>query len=101
MAIKKLVHLMENTEQQSVQLSAANSLLDRGWGRPTQPLAADTEGPPVGIAISREELAEQTLRELDEAFCEWRPQEPAAVRHWLALVTRATLWGAMQWIVRP
>ena len=82
---------MENAKQQSVQLSAANSLLDRGWGRQMQPLAANTEGPPVGIAISREEFAEQTLRELDKAFCESRPQEPAAVRHWLALVTRAIL----------
>ena len=43
-AIKKLVEIMEKGESEQAQLMAANSLLDRGWGKPTQPLAGDPEG---------------------------------------------------------
>jgi hypothetical protein len=43
-AIKKLVEIMEKGVSEQAQLMAANSLLDRGWGKPTQPLAGDPEG---------------------------------------------------------
>lgn len=29
----------------AARVSAANSLLDRGWGKPTQPLSGDEENP--------------------------------------------------------
>jgi hypothetical protein len=38
-------------ESQAVQVQAMRELLDRGFGRSTQPLAGDTEGPPVSITF--------------------------------------------------
>jgi hypothetical protein len=38
---------MKKGASEQAQLMAANSLLDRGWGKPTQPLAGDSEGPPL------------------------------------------------------
>lgn len=35
----------------SVQVAAAEALLDRGWGRPKQTLAADPEGGPLIVEI--------------------------------------------------
>jgi hypothetical protein len=46
-AIEKLVAVMRKGESEQAQILAANSLLDRGWGRPTQPIAGDPEGPPI------------------------------------------------------
>jgi hypothetical protein len=45
-------------------------LLDRGWGRPTQPLAGDPEEPPVGIELSDEERRRRAREEIDRAFPE-------------------------------
>jgi len=64
---------MRQGDTSHARIAAANALLDRGWGRPTQPLAGDAEEPPIGIAMSQEQLAEQARREIDEAFREWRP----------------------------
>src|SRR6516162_6174725 len=46
-AIDKLVAIMTTGQSEQAQLLAANSLLDRGWGKPTQPIAGDSEGPPI------------------------------------------------------
>ena len=46
-AIEKLVAIMTTGQSEQAQLLAANSLLDRGWGKPTQPIAGDAEGPPI------------------------------------------------------
>lgn len=35
-ALKTLVDIMQNGEQESARLSAANSILDRGYGKPFQ-----------------------------------------------------------------
>ena len=41
-AIQTLVRIMENEEEQSsARITAANALLDRGYGRPTQGIAAE------------------------------------------------------------
>jgi hypothetical protein len=48
-AIEKLAVLMEKGGSEQVQLMAANALLDRGWGKPTQPTAGDDDAPPVRI----------------------------------------------------
>jgi len=44
-SLKKIVQLRDNADDQRVQLAAARELLDRGWGRPTQPLAGDADHP--------------------------------------------------------
>ena len=72
-AIECLLREMRQGDTSHARIAAANALLDRGWGRPTQPLAGDAEEPPIGIAMSQEQLAEQARREIDEAFREWRP----------------------------
>ena len=46
-AIEKLVAIMTTGQSEQAQLLAANSLLDRGWGKPTQAIAGDPEGPPI------------------------------------------------------
>ena len=35
-AIDKLVYLMENSEDEKIQMACANSILDRGLGKPPQ-----------------------------------------------------------------
>jgi len=40
-----------------------NSLLDRGWGRPTQPLAGDADEPIVLTTAERQDRARQLIRE--------------------------------------
>ena len=62
-AITKLVQIMEKGESEQAQLGAANSLLDRGWGKPTQPIAGVDEGPlEVELTDVRERLAAKISR---------------------------------------
>jgi hypothetical protein len=67
---------------------AAQALLDRGWGKPTQPLAGDAEGPPinVGIGAFEQPVAAISRRQLlngeDRGGAE-EAQPPTA--HWLNL----------------
>src|SRR5204863_7741321 len=49
-AINALVRIAESGKQESARVAAASALLDRGWGRPTQPIAGDNDMPPVGIS---------------------------------------------------
>ena len=58
-AIECLLKEMRQGDTSHARIAAANALLDRGWGRPMQPLAGDAEEPPIEIAMSREQLAEQ------------------------------------------
>jgi hypothetical protein len=39
----------EGTAPHAARVSAANSLLDRGWGKPTQPIAGDDDSPAVRL----------------------------------------------------
>ena len=34
---------------EAARVAAANSLLDRGWGKPTQPVSGDPDGAPLVI----------------------------------------------------
>jgi hypothetical protein len=36
---------------------AANSLPERGWGKPTQPISGDDEAPPIQVDDARTALA--------------------------------------------
>ena len=49
-AVAKLAHIMEKGKSEQACIAAASALLDRGWGRPTQPIAGDNDMPPVGIS---------------------------------------------------
>lgn len=45
-AIKTLVDIMgKEGVNEAARVSAANSLLDRGWGKPSQPITGEDEGP--------------------------------------------------------
>lgn len=45
-AIKVLVGIMNQGEApHAARVSAASAILDRGWGKPTQPLSGDDENP--------------------------------------------------------
>jgi hypothetical protein len=38
MAVKVLAGVAQNSEQDAARVSAATALLDRGWGKPAQPV---------------------------------------------------------------
>ena len=74
-AINALVHIAEKGKQESARVAAASALLDRGWGKPTQPLSGDKDAPPIGLSIEdqRREISERherSRRLLDEVLNE-------------------------------
>ena len=69
-AIECLLKEMRKGDTSHARIAAANALLDRGWGRPTQPLAGDAEEPPIGVEISQEERQRRAREEIDRAFPE-------------------------------
>jgi hypothetical protein len=50
-------------ELQTVQVQAMRELLDRGFGRPTQPLSGDADGPPLAIEFTWGPAIPQPLTE--------------------------------------
>ena len=51
-ALKTLAHVMRNNESPpAARVAAANSLLDRGWGKPKQTVANDEESGPFEIVF--------------------------------------------------
>lgn len=53
-AIKTLAAIMNQADgPATARVSAAQALLDRGWGKAAQPLAGDMEGLPVLARIER------------------------------------------------
>jgi hypothetical protein len=50
-AIERLADLMKNAESEQAQIAAAKELLDRGYGKSTQPIAGDPDMPPVGVCM--------------------------------------------------
>lgn len=52
-AIKTLAAIMTKADApDAARVSAANALLDRGWGKPTQPISGDGETP-LQIIVKR------------------------------------------------
>lgn len=45
MAIQALAGVAQNSESDSAKVAAAEALLNRGWGKPTQPISGDEENP--------------------------------------------------------
>jgi hypothetical protein len=64
-AIGRLIELIENTEPRTA-IAAANSVLDRAFGKPTQPLAADPENPLIPETPSVEALAKLSAKDRAE-----------------------------------
>jgi hypothetical protein len=66
-ALDSLVDLVKTAESESVRLNAANSLLDRGFGRPMQSIDLKTDGPQVQVNLfqdfstDEQRLAAETL----------------------------------------
>lgn len=53
-AIRTLASIMTKGDApEAARVSAANSLLDRGWGKATQPISGDGDGSPLKIVIER------------------------------------------------
>ena len=82
-AINALVHIAEKGKQESARVAAASALLDRGWGKPTQPLSGDKDAPPIGLSIEdqRREISERherSRRLLEEVFAEVSAKEGAS-----------------------
>lgn len=50
MAIQTLAGIAQNGEQEAARVRAAEALLDRGWGKPTQPVSGDEEMGPLIIS---------------------------------------------------
>lgn len=50
--IERLVEWMRS-ENPSASVAASNSLLDRAWGKPVQPIDGDGDGAPVKLLIER------------------------------------------------
>lgn len=52
MAIQSLAGIAQNGESESARVAAINALLDRGWGKPAQPVDGDGEGGPVQLVVT-------------------------------------------------
>jgi uncharacterized protein DUF5681 len=58
LAIETLVHTMEHGDKDAARVTAAQALLDRGWGKPVQGLdVTGPEGPQLRIFIQRDSPA--------------------------------------------
>ena len=74
-AIKTLAEIMKQADgPATARVSAAQALLDRGWGKAAQHLAADADELPLFARIERV-IVEPRLEESDEA----RTREQAGV----------------------
>lgn len=60
LALNTLAYICESGESESARVSAAEALLNRGWGKPTQPISGDDEAPPIA-------LTEIVIRAVDAA----------------------------------
>ncbi len=51
-AINALVGILHNSTSDPAKVSAATAILDRGWGKPAQPVDGDGEGGPVQLVVT-------------------------------------------------
>jgi hypothetical protein len=52
MAIQTLAGVAQNGQSESARVAAAEAILSRGWGKPTQPVDGDGEGGPVQLTVT-------------------------------------------------
>lgn len=67
-AIECLLTEMRKGDTSHARIAAANALLDRAWGKATQPIGGDPEMPPIGLSV--EERVERAREAIAEAFAE-------------------------------
>ena len=48
-ALSTLAGIAQNGQSESARVAASVAILDRGWGKPTQPISGDEDGPPIKI----------------------------------------------------
>jgi hypothetical protein len=53
LAVNTLVRLAKSADKDAVRATAAAALLDRGWGRPVQPVSGENGGP-IMIQVDRD-----------------------------------------------
>jgi hypothetical protein len=58
-AINCLVGVMRNSTNDSAKVSAAEKLMDRGWGKPAQPVDGDGEGGAINLVHKIERVIVQ------------------------------------------
>jgi hypothetical protein len=78
-AIECLLKEMRDGDTSHARIAAANALLDRGWGRPTQPLAGDADNPVVVNITAEEERRAEVDAAIDAAFREYPREEERAL----------------------
>jgi hypothetical protein len=70
-AVANLAKIADSGKSEMARIAASVALLDRGWGRPTQPIAGDDEMPPISVEAierEREEKAAAAVALIDETF---------------------------------
>jgi hypothetical protein len=64
-ALNALLDALEDEEAgHPVKIQAATALLDRGWGKPTQPVSGDDDMPPVDMRVDLSSLPDEVLRQV-------------------------------------
>ncbi len=74
-AVRTLARLMRSAKSESVRLAAASAILDRLYGRPTQPLADESAGP-LEIHVIYEHRGPVTKAEDVDTLPPQSPQRP-------------------------
>ena len=65
-ALNALVKIATAGKSESARVSAATALLDRGYGKPTQPIAGDSDADAINLGIVSSH--EDAIRAIGEAF---------------------------------
>ena len=74
---------MDHGKSEMACIAACAALLDRGWGRPTQPLSGDDAMPPIALSVEERERQvgariAAAHRIFDETFVEITGEQPGA-----------------------
>ena len=68
-AINVLAGIMQQeSAPEAARVAAANSLLDRGWGKPTQAIVGSNDDPPVRFEGNLGKFSPDQLRALRDVF---------------------------------
>lgn len=63
-AMEELARLATEAQSEAARVAAIKELLDRGYGKATQPISGDDDAPPVRHALDTGRLSEAALREI-------------------------------------
>lgn len=66
-AMTELARLAVQAESEAARVAAIKELLDRGYGKSTQPISGDDDAPPIRHTIDHRLLSDAALRELAAA----------------------------------